>query len=545
MELIKLENNEIKLCSGLTENAFAKTKFSLLITQTGILATAELSGSSDSTPVFNFAPWQFDSIKSLDDSEKAEPVVWFCGTLPENLKNPSVLAENCSYENAFLFCTAISQAWKDGIALPQTGGTVIISKTETKASVLFLPQEIFYNSVSAFDSNVFSKYLGFWFNPQLEGELSFSYTQSVTAYRTLSGQFPFSNINEEERMADISDNNFLPAEYAVNGINPQLALFINRCFKSSKNSPVISAKDFPLKLFEESHNIPQNQKLSDEDFAKRVEDFKKNQSSKISKKRTIHKNSAKIIAAGIAAAFICCFLASTIKAHGEQPTSKGKTASETVELFFQSVNQKNVQLMMNVTKGAAFKPYINAATALTVANAASQAYTLENTSVQPQTWFFYAVNPELEKRTGIYGISNLKIDGKTALFDAVPVKRNEKIDFVREEKGITLEEGSKSVKEIEFYVIETDGETNRLVIEKAQGTVTLTYIKKCWLLTDIKTTSKTSDFDTEKFKEDYLKAVEKNNKNAILAADSIRNNYPWIPLRQILEVEKEKLPAGF
>ena len=79
--LIEIDEGKIRLSTGLDESEFAKTKFSLLLSEKGLLAssekTSEKSDENEEEPVFTFSDWTFSSIES-------DGLVYFTGRLPEN-----------------------------------------------------------------------------------------------------------------------------------------------------------------------------------------------------------------------------------------------------------------------------------------------------------------------------------------------------------------------------------------------------------------------------------------------------------------------------
>ena len=72
--------SEIIFDTGLNESAFAKTRFSNLLSESGIAACADKNFGSDMT--FSFSEWKFDGVKTIGDGDDAH--VYLCGRFGED-----------------------------------------------------------------------------------------------------------------------------------------------------------------------------------------------------------------------------------------------------------------------------------------------------------------------------------------------------------------------------------------------------------------------------------------------------------------------------
>lgn len=533
MNLIEIEEKKIKLCTALSEAEFSKTRYSSLLGEKGLLAICENASSGSQ---FSFSDWSFSSIQS----DQTEDKVYFTGELAQTDFTP-LFKSQISIKTAELLLTALNQAEKQGLKVPASIGAALLCQKDDKITLLFLPQELFYNCASAFGGQDFiSSYL-MWENPLLDGRAAQSFTQAVLCYKALTGNFPYPNQNKDERTKDILDKKYLPLEYAVNGIDAKAAGIINRALTITKDSQNTLPKDFStqiLSAFDSAKNAAGQNTVSPEVFEKQKEEYLTSLNAKIERKRKIRRNSTKIIVAAAVFAGLLLLLSGAIKNHAEQPTTQGLSPTQVTECFFQSINEKDVQIMYAVAKGKAFKPYITAATNMHVANAASQAYTFSSINVAPEKWFFYQANEKPGREVSIYGISNLVIDGYNSLLDA---KTNKNKDKPTPDTSAT---GQSIRQDISYYIVQTNGETGEIEVEYASGNVTLTWQKKCWLLTDIDVTVQPLNFSTQELKEDFNSSLEKNNGDVISAAVSLSLRYPWIPSRELLESEEAKLKEG-
>jgi len=545
MKLITIENKIIRLNSGLDEFNFAKTKSLASLNGTGITAVSKLN--SDNVPVFEFSEWHFTDVKTIKTDEGKE-LVHFCGnsdlisdkaeTLTDVFESDYKKACNFSY----YICCAYSQALNNDIELPLTGGGIICDFSDDSVILIFPPKDIYTNAVSAFKPEDFSKYLGFWQNPTLTGKASLVFMRAVTAYKMLTDKYPFTEIQEIQRNADIYDNKFLPVDLCINGINPQLAEKINSGLKLTTEAPDASVKnlhsDFPCLALNED---PDNSKLSEEAFNKKVSDYLKSQTSKVRRKRNLRKNSTKLGVLGAIAAIFIFAVISTINSKAENYTSAGLTSSQTIEGFFQCFNNKDINTLSIFSKGKQFNSYVNAISNIYVVSQTNKAYSHGNLFTTMQNWLFCTTTPEQDENSSLYSIVNLTIDGKPSNLDVKLFRKNEKPDPVTEEKGIQLTKGIESVHNVEYYLAQSEGENNAFIIEKITATITLTYVKNRWILTNLVSESKDLNVDSNSFKMEYYSILEQTNNDVLEAVNILRKKYNWLPSKTVMENEQTRL----
>lgn len=557
MNLIEIDGKKIKLSSGITEEEFARTRFSNLLTDRGVIAHCTLAEGDElsAEPDIAFSDWAFDSIKSEAD-KNGSSIVFYEGTfefMEDDDPAPVTLAdifESNSHEcvkAAALISATIKAAVKKKIELPLNGGGILLSIGEHKARLIFLPQEVFFNSVPATDDKTFSRYIGFYRIPLLAYSTSILFMQAVLTYRAITGQFPYAKENPEERFADIMDKNFLPIEYAVEGIDKKSAEIINRAIVQRPSGGTKEWLDLQNNLYQALLTVTSKTKdyapQNSEAFKKRAEEYLKSKNAKVETKRKLHKNSAKIIAGLATFSILLLFVFSTIRTNGNQPTTKGLTPAQVTECFFQSINDKDVQLMMEVCKGNKFKPYLTTITNMHVANAASQAYTFSSVNVAPHKWFFFAQDNIKEQKTSLFGISNLEINGKASLLDAkASLKKEKPLTVSGDDAG---KQDGYITQDISYYIVETAPETGNIEVEYTSGTVTLSWMKNRWILTDINVEAEQLPFDSTEFKAEYWHVLKASDGDVVKAAEQLRFRYPWIPSRAVMENEEKALKELF
>ena len=186
--VVSIVNDEIRLCSGLDEYKFGKTHFNSEVTQSGILATCD---SEDDQPLhFSFENWSFADVRSFEVPDQDERIVFFCNKNPLSSKAKSLLElyeksgspdadksdKDKMYFASLAVCTILTQAAKEDLMLPVNGsGGILVdgldsaNKDKKKLQLLFLPQELFKNSIAGLTAVEQADLHNCWINPSLKG----------------------------------------------------------------------------------------------------------------------------------------------------------------------------------------------------------------------------------------------------------------------------------------------------------------------------------------------------------------------------------------
>ena len=141
--------------------------------------------------------------------------------------------------------------------------------------------------------------------------------------------------------------------------------------------------------------------------------------------------------------------------------------------------------------------------------------------------------------SGLYGVTQLKIDGKAYPINVKVYKKNQKPEAVTQEGDILLKDKDQSVRKVEYYLLHSEGENFNIVVEKITDIFTLTYKKDRWIITDISSSSESVKVKPLVFKNDYLNQLILTNGDVIKAVDQLRLSYDWLPGKTELEMEKE------
>lgn len=550
MNLLTIENGELRLNTNLDEYTFGKTAHDAVLNQEGVIFDGK-----------NFRQWTFEEVKSYDVEKdgQQERLVFYCAENPlGDVKNAKTLVQfyeeggETALAAVRSVCTALTAAAKDGNTIPMVGAGGIIVAEE---KVLFAPQSLFnyaINTLTPEDAVVQNH--GF-LNETISGLPALCFERAAIIYRLLTKNVPFGARDSIARNADIFDHNFLPIEYCVNGIDSELAALINNSLrltstevnvpgkkKKGKSSEDLTPEaDFPLEKLYEAFRLSQNT-ADDKAFEEKVAAYKKSQNSKINTKRKIKRNSTTIgVTIAIALVVIIASI-NTVKTRGEDYTSVGLTSTETIRAYMNGVNEKDTMLLSDFGHGKEAGNFGDMVSRIYVMHKQRLAYGNDNGFGYPSNWLFYITDEKKYARSGVYGITNLKIDGKAQELEVELHKKNEKVPPLTKEGNVTLENGSTSVHNVEFYLIYTEGEEADFMVDKILSTYTLTYKKNRWIITDMNEVKRTAlNVDCNQFKNDYFSQVEKTEGDVMKATDNLRSKYEWLPERDAMQREHDQI----
>ena len=449
-------------------------------------------------------------------------------------------------------CAALTAAAKDGNTIPMVGAGGIIIAGE---KVLFAPQTLFNYAINTLTPDEAVAQNHGFLNETISGLPALCFERAAIIYKLFTKKVPFGARDSIARNADIFYYNFLPIEYCVNGIDSELAALINNSLrltstevnvpgkkKKGKSSEDLTPEaDFPLEKLDEAFRLSQNA-ANDKDFEEKVASYKKSQNSKINTKRKIKRNSTTIgVVIAIALVVIIASI-NTAKTRGEDYTSVGLTSTETIRAYMNGVNEKDTMLLSDFGHGKEAGNFGDMVSRIYVMHKQRLAYGNDNGFGYPSNWLFYITDEKKYAHSGVYGITNLKIDGKAQELVVELHKKNEKFPPLTKEGNITLENGSTSVHNVEFYLIYTEGENADFMVDKVNSTYTLTFKKNRWVITDMNEVKRTAlNVDCEKFKNDYFSQIENTEGDVMKATDNLRSKYEWLPERDAMQREHDQI----
>lgn len=549
MNLLTIENGELRLNTNLDEYTFGKTGHGSILSNEGVIFDGK-----------NFRQWAFEDVKSYDAEKdgSSKRLVFYCAKNPlgPDARSLAQLLEE-SGEDAFSavlsVCKALTQAAKDGNSIPLVGAGGILIDGE---KVLFAPQNLFgYASNTLAAKQALAQHAGY-INETISGLPAICFERAAIVYHLLTGKLPFTASDSIARNADIFDQNFLPLEYCINGIDSELAQAVNNALKLNSTAVNIPGKkkkgknsedlkpqaDFPLEKLEQAFKQSQEQAANgpDKAFEEKVAAYIKSRDSKIKTKRGFKRNTTTIIVVAAIAVGVILTIANSIKSRGEDYTSTGLTSTQTIRAYMNAVNEKDTSIFSDFGSGKTPGDFGDMVSRIYVFHKQSTVYG-GNGFAYPSNWLFFITDEAKYAKSGVYGVTNLKIDGKAESLAVDLKKRNEKPAPLTKEGNVTLENGSTSVHQVEYYYIYSEGEVVDFIIEKVSATFTLTFKKNRWIVTDIQLKENQLDTDCQEFKADYFEELKKTEGDVMLSVENLRSKYQWLPERDAMQREKDRI----
>ena len=550
MNLLTIENGELRLNSNLDEYTFGKSSHDNILSYEGAI----FDGS-------NFRQWTFEEVKSYQAEKNGSPehLVFYCAKNPlgSGARTLADLLEEggtSALAAATTVCAALSSAAKNGNTLPAVGAGGILVDGD---KLLFAPEALFSYAANTLSAEEGLKLQTGYLNETLKELPLLCFERACLAYRLLTGSLPFTAGDSIARCSDIFDHKFLPIEYCVEGIDPYLARAINNALMLNSTAINVPGKrkkgkasedlkpqaDFPLEKLAQAFEQAQLQAKNGPSatFTEKVTAFKKSQNSKINTKRNIKRNTTTItvIAAIVITAIV--ITVNTIRSRGEDYTSTGLTSTQTIRAWANGINEKDTMLLSEFSSGKAAGNINDMVSRMYVLHKQRMAYGNDNGFATPASWLFYIHDDSSYDRSGVYGLTNLKIDGKEESLKVELKKKKEKPAPLEKEGSVTLQEGSTSVHKLDYYIISTDGTDVDYIVEKSTATITLTFKKGRWIITDVELKSKDLKVDCQTFKADYFEALASSEGQVIPAVKTLRTKYPWLPETEALEREEERI----
>ncbi len=566
-ELITVKNGEIRLNSTLDEFSFGKTDFDSIITEQGLVVIGKKNnGNYD----FSFSKYSFEEIKTLDDDYFKKVLVFYCGkssVFSENAKTfhqicndalkegASKEEEDLFFNSGFALISLITQIAKENIEFSPIGSGGILMEFDDDGSIriFFAPSSLYKYSTAGLSENETAEMNDCWMNLTLKDLPSLCFYRSVIAYKMITGSFPYPEAKTIERNADILDQKFLPLQYCINGIDKELADSIERGLKLNSNVVNIPGKkrkghrsedlrpkvEFPLQNLHDFYSNYKKPDSEDPTFIEKRDAFIKAQNKKIKTRRLFRRNKPALVVILCAIVSVILITTNTIKTNGKNYTSLGLTSEQTIQGFFWGFNTKDTILLDDFSKGKSTQNLSDVVSQMYVIGKQRQTYNHDQGFPNLEGWLLWSTDAEKASQAGCFGITNLEIDGKRTPDDLAMYKKNEKPAPLTEEKGIILKNGDKSIHEIHYYLVHSEGETYDIEVDSVTATVTLTYMKNKWIMTDFNSTSQKVDVDSEKFKDDYYSAFIQFG-DVVQAAKSLQIRYQWLPNSSAIESERKR-----
>lgn len=537
----------------LTEEVFSKCRLAARFTESALLA--EESGHDSS---FKFTPYSFNEVLLMGEGYNAHITLsgedWGDNPVPllslfSLLSSANETEESKAEKGRAVKALLLSiKAIKDFLHIempaipyiPGAGGIYVSSNNK----VLFLPPLLFDQISSLNGEKEYARVQGLWCSKALTQDNAYnSYSTAFTCasimYFALTKKIPYSNMDETERDADIYDKRYLPLELSINGVDTGLSKTIDTALempsvllhtkeKEGTSQSLPAALDFDIDAFckEAGFNAIDNSLTSpshpnavkDEEFTARVEEYYKKREGKLKARRVVRRNRALIAAVFIALIVTGGISTCTYKDYAMRPTMKGLTSGEVTQVFYKAINEQDVQMITTASQGKVSHEYGDDLSQVFVSGKMRSMYE-EGGIVTLEAWLLRHTKGSVPNTVGVYSIAHFSIDGKEVPFTVKVPRRKDKV------KEVGFSTGESAVHKAEYYFIHTEGEERTFYCDKRVDTVTLTYKKDKWLISDIKRV--TSEIDVSCFEKDLDAELEKGGIYSALS--SLRHKYSWLP----------------
>lgn len=540
VEICFCDNKRITLSTGMDEAGFGKTRLAVTLpSEFGLMA--DFSADAEKP---DFIPFTFTGIYSdtngyvnlyselagkIPDSESLQPLSTLLGI-------PGGTAE----KSAMLAVKAITCALSRGQKLDPVGAGGILAG---KNFVIFLPKNLFECCLNSREKKTQAELNGNYLFKGLSQENGLCFLRAVIAYKALARKFPFAEVNEEARQKDIIDSLFLPLEYAVNGIDENLALCVNDGLSPKVNFTDESQKNFPLQVLQNELGLCKDgtytaifrkNAVSEGQFKKLSESYFNKKNSKTMLARFVQKNKIALTVIGSVFFILILSVNSFLNRLENLPTTRGLNSVETIGQFYKAIHTLDVELLQETGKGGDLKGVENVVSAMYVTNKTREGYSNERT-VTPEKWFSIAPKESYRQMPLMYGLTDVLITdpGKRQL-SADLVKnayaRKDKPAVAAEDDGLLPEEGDIKKYTVAYYRVFTYGEDAVVNIEKTEDYIMETFAKKRWLVTSVSSkVISAKEIPMQKIYNAYEKAFEENKGNFEKTRESLRTVYEWIP----------------
>lgn len=285
-------------------------------------------------------------------------------------------------------------------------------------TVLFLPEALVHRVLIVKGRDIYRNGIEAWRHPDLGAENAAAFTLAAFAYKTFSGQNPFSAEDEsvsEEVASDSLRSNireavFLPSALAAPGLDSTLSQLIDQALKADpKNSVDIHdlekiLGDTSRHSWDSYFHILSSEEQEKARLAK--ERFIKLQNRKIGTKRYLKRNMTLI---GIAAAVLLGGILvgrSIAASQARKPTTKGMSPIAVVEQYYEAMNSLDHEFMDACVTEKAGESDIRAVMNFFVISKMREAYEHKRTVLSPEEWKTLGGGPIEEN---VFGISDLTI----------------------------------------------------------------------------------------------------------------------------------------
>ncbi len=555
MEFLTIKNTDLYLSSGLDQAAFARTKITSLHKNEGI--KADIADGK-----ITFSNFSFDDTTVSEDGTVLFRFSGIKGTPLSTILSGDLTEEKIlSVTTVLEVLSALISEEKNISAVGSQG--ILFDGTKEKSQVIILPPILFEQCARCIKSNEkpsYSDIQGKWLNKNLSGTDSLIFTRSVIAYTLLSGAMPFTEQDTSKRQEDIFDENFLPLEKTVEGLDEEICVAINAglCVHPKENLTLgrrkINDKDKDLEysrlrkkiaLFdakkirdEALKNLGQKRKSS-LGFIVSQSQFLKNQRKKLKIRRFFRRNGKTVAVISLLGVFAAWATVSFQRENARLASTIGLDSGQTTALLYQFIDSADVPNLQEVIHGKNTKDLTVKVTGFYVRSKERQGYNQDAGTVSPAEWLFFKEKSDY----WMYGITNFRIDGKETSFSQDFPRRKDKNKPLSEENGTKLKKGDTKTHDVSYFLIHNDAAT--IYIEKITEKATLTWNGKKWRVTELSGKTKSLSAKKKSFAEDYHSLLSENGGDIRKTTEMLRADYEWLPTESEIETGAKKLAKKY
>lgn len=541
--LLNISDRRLALDMGMSQRDFAKARLLPFLEEEGLLVTGS-----------QLTSWRFDEVRQQGDCITiAGP--GFQGVSLHQLLHASGNRQNPGSALASLTEALLAQVLgamelvlqqRPGFQLAGPAQILLGQDESGQASILFLPPTLLRRAVESTTAQEQSRLLGCYLNPLLEGEEAVAFSQSVYLYqflaRTLPIQgegLPFPELDPQRRLDDYRDQNFLPLELAVPGVNPPLAAAVNwnlrlgskeaeaakaaATKKSLKKSPPETGSPLllagMLEELEPGTLVEELGQKEKREIAQRREAFCRRQGKRLKRRRMARRYSTWIKVG--AALLVAAALAGAIRLKDwrQDYVAYDLTPSQVCRVVYTALEEQNLVMakaMVSKTghKEAGVKEFLERLTNLFVANRMRTGMDPTSRTVTPGHWRELqqwqqsqdeASESRQQGQLWVYGIdkfhlllddaagsvaetSELQQDAAeeevTPLLPYYPPKRKDKVELQSAQEE-TAQEGQQLVAIATYDLVYSSG-PDTITVESHRDQLTLEFRKGCWQVAAIR-----------------------------------------------------------
>ncbi|MCR5763846.1 MAG: hypothetical protein K6G00_10745 [Treponema sp.] len=546
-KLVFSKSGNIYLDTCMTQSAFSKSRLSLRLTENGFIATKNENG-------WSFSNWFFTGSKLKEEGSEQDSVLLegsgFSGlTLLDFFETQDNTRQ---YFASTLVCSAIESAIEQNVPLYAIGAGGIIISSEFER-IIFIPFGLYETASQCAGTEVYALSEGMYINKNLKKAAALRFTQAAITYKVLTGNLPFTQQDEELREEDYKDHNYIPVSQKVWSLNQKLAQAVDRALqaepseKRGSSEKYNSDRPFPIDdLYKELGITPEGHpaevirktNISNEKFEEDVRKKQKLFQKKLKIKRWMRHNKTGIGIFAIALAAVLAIVGTIVQSMMQQPTTKGLTSFETVEMFYSAVNNTDTASVKSCAKCKSADNLVDMLSTIYVASKTRSAYNFKEKTVSPAEWFQFNYDGSYT----MYGLTQFSIGTeKGSLFYTAPT-RNSFPKSITEENPDIKNKDTQNLT-VSYYLAYNEGDGS-LFAEEKEDRITLTFLNDRWIITNIlQNTVKSNKIDYKAFVEEYKNAMNAEGSDILKAAKELRKKYAWIPTNSELLEADNKIKA--